>query len=121
MTTKKASKPYIQQRPSKMEKCTQCRAKVLVGLDADACAFTVTIDPAALTRDGELIYIVAGALMYGLKPSGQILRRSHAEILKRSRHFTIHREHQCDKPTPANLLAQAQPPAIAANDDEVRF
>jgi len=61
-----------------VEKCPRCRAKVLVGLDAEACAFTVTIDPAALTRDGELIYIVGGALMYALKPSGQILRRSHA-------------------------------------------
>ena len=126
MTTKKqakakAPKPYIQQRPSKVEKCPQCRAKVLVGLDADACAFTVTIDPATLTRDGELIYIVAGDLMYALKPSGQILRRSHAEILKRPRHFTIHREHQCDKPTPAHLLAPAQPPAMTANDDEAGF
>ena len=118
----KVAKPYIAQRPSKVEQCARCRVKVLVGLDADACAFSVRIDPAALTREGELIYIVAGVKMFALKTSGQILRRSHAEILKRAGHFTIHLEHVCDTVVPAHLLAVVEPKVILVNgDDRWRF
>jgi hypothetical protein len=72
-------------------------------------AWLVTIDAEALTREGELLMIVAGVRMYATNRRHEILTRSSAQIIAANPMFQIHREHDCAKPTPAHLIA---PPPI---------
>lgn len=44
--------------------CRKCGRMTLTGLDAPVAAITVTIDAAPLTRDAELIYIVASFSLF---------------------------------------------------------
>ena len=102
--------------------CGRCRRLVLAGLDASAAAFSVVIDAEPLTRDGELLMIVAGVKVFATNSRSEILRRSPSEVIAHGEHLTMHREHDCAKATPAHLVAPPKPkPRPIANDEEVTF
>ena len=102
--------------------CRTCKRLVLAGLDARAAALSVVIDAETLTRDGELLMIVAGVKVYATNTHSEILRRNPSEVLAHGEHLQMHREHDCGKPTPAQLI---KPPAPKThrmtNDEEVPF
>jgi hypothetical protein len=102
--------------------CRSCKRLVLAGLDASAAAFSVVIDAKPLTRDGELLMIVAGVKVFATNSRSEILRRSPAEVLRHGEHLMMHREHDCAKATPAHLVSPPKPkPRPIANDEEVPF
>jgi hypothetical protein len=115
-------KTYRQPTKTTPKPCRNCKRKVLAGLDARAAALSVVIDAETLTRDGELLLIVAGVKVYATNSQGDILRRSHAEVLKHGEHLTMHREHDCGKPTPGHLIEQPKPKTHrTASDEDVPF
>ena len=102
--------------------CRRCRRLVLAGLDARAAALPVVIDAEPLTRDGELLMIVAGVKVFATNTRSEILRRSPREVIAHGEHLTMHREHDCAQATPAHLVAPPKPkPRPIANDEEVPF
>ena len=102
--------------------CGRCRRLVLAGLDAGAAALSVVIDAEPLTRDGELLMIVAGVRVFATNTRSEILRRSPSEVLAHGEHLMMHREHDCANATPAHLVAPPKPkPQRNANDEEVPF
>jgi hypothetical protein len=106
MTIKK-----IYRQPSKRtsKPCPSCKRLVLAGLDARAAALSVVIDAEVLTREGELLMIVAGVNVYATNTQGDIVRRNASEVLRHAEHLKMHREHDCEQLTPAHLIA---PPPI---------
>ena len=102
--------------------CRTCKRLVLAGLDARAAALSVVIDAEVLTRDGELLMIVGGINVYATNSQSEILRRNASEVLAHGEHLAMHREHDCAKATPVQLI---QPPAPKThrmtNDEEVPF
>ena len=116
------SKTYRQPSKPTPKPCPSCKRQVISGLDGRAAAFSVVIDAEALTRDGELLMIVAGIKVYATNSRDEILRRSHAEVLAHGDHLRMHREHECAKPTPAHLI---KPTPLkthrTTSDEEVPF
>jgi hypothetical protein len=98
--------------------CHRCRRLVLAGLDARAAALPVVIDAEPLTRDGELLMIVAGVKVFATNSRSEILRRSPSEVIAHGEHLTMHREHDCANATPAHLVAPPKPKPIHTNTDE---
>jgi hypothetical protein len=47
--------------------CRQCHRVMLVGLDADRCALVATVDPAALSAQGEMLAHLLGLRTYSLR------------------------------------------------------
>lgn len=60
-------------RKARATTCGKCRAPVLVGLDADRCAFTVTVDPHPLSNLGEAQALLAGRQTYAYERTGAAL------------------------------------------------
>jgi hypothetical protein len=110
-TYKKATKPSP-------KPCSRCKRLVLAGLDARAAALPVVIDAEPLTRDGELLMIVAGVKVFATNSRSEILRRSPSEVIAHGEHLTMHREHDCANATPAHLVAPPKPKPIHTNTDE---
>ena len=115
--------PPTYRRPTKPspKPCGRCRRLVLAGLDASAAAFSVVIDAEPLTRDGELLMIVAGVKVFATNSRSEILRRSPGEVIAHGDHLMMHREHDCANATPAHLVAPPKPKPIHTNTDEVSF
>lgn len=103
------TKTYRQPAKPSPKPCRSCNRQVLAGLDASAAALSVVIDAEALTREGELLMIVAGIKVYATNTRDDILRRTAAEVLAHGDHLTMHREHDCAKATPVNLIAPTPP------------
>lgn len=102
--------------------CRSCKRQVIAGLDSRAAALSVVIDAEALTRDGELLMIVAGIGVYATNSQNEILRRNASEVLYHGEHLTMHRDHDCNKPTPAHLIKPTPPkPRRMTNDEDVPF
>ena len=102
--------------------CRTCKRLVLAGLDARAAALSVVIDAETLTRDGELLMIVGGIKVYATNTQGDILRRNASEVLAHGEHLAMHREHDCAKATPAQLIKPTPPKTHRmTNDEEVPF
>lgn len=116
------TKKYRQPAKPIPKPCQSCRRLVLAGLDGSAVAFSVVIDAEPLTRDGELLMIVAGIAVFATNTRSEILRRNPAEVLHHGDHLSMHRVHDCAQPTPAHLIKPAPPkPQRTANTDEVPF
>jgi len=116
------SSTYRQPAKPSPKPCPSCRRQVIAGLDARAAALSVVIDAETLTRDGELLMIVAGVSVYATNTHGDILRRCHGEVLAHGEHLTMHREHDCAKPTPAHLIKPTPPkPQRTPTSEEVPF
>jgi hypothetical protein len=115
------AKTYRQPAKPSPKPCQRCRRLVLAGLDASAAAFSVVIDAEPLTRDGELLMIVAGVKVFATNSRSEILRRSPSEVIAHGEHLTMHREHDCANATPAHLVAPPKPKPIHTNTDEVSF
>ena len=116
------TKTYRQPAKATPKSCSSCKRLVLAGLDGPAAALSVVIDAEPLTRDGELLMIVAGVKVFATNSRSEILRRSPAEVLRHGEHLTMHREHDCAKATPAHLVAPPAPkPTRTASDEEVPF
>ena len=113
------AKTYRQPSKPTPKPCPSCRRMVLVGLDGRAAAFSVVIDAEVLTRDGELLMIVAGTKVYATNSRDEILRRNASEVLAHGEHLQMHREHDCAKTTPAHLIAPTPPKNQRTTNDEV--
>lgn len=98
--------------------CPNCGRQVLAGLDAPVAALPVIIDAEVLTREGELLMILASVKMYGTDHHNAICTRTSGQVLKQNRTFNIHRVHDCDKPTPAHLVAPPPTKPAAAHYTE---
>jgi hypothetical protein len=85
--------------------CDTCQRQVLAGLDARVAALSVVIDAETLTREGELLMILASVKLYGTDRGNEIVTRTSGQVLKQNRAYNIHRVHDCDQPTPAHLIA----------------
>jgi hypothetical protein len=102
--------------------CRSCGRLVLAGLDGRAAALSVVIDAEVLTRDAELLMIIAGTNVYATNSRDEILRRNPSEVLAHGEHLQMHREHDCAKTTPAHLIAPTPPKTQrTTNDEEVPF
>jgi hypothetical protein len=102
--------------------CPSCKRLVLAGLDGRAAALSVVIDAEVLTRDAELLMIIAGTNVYATNSRDEILRRNPSEVLAHGEHLQMHREHDCAKTTPAHLIAPTPPKTQrTTNDEEVPF
>lgn len=116
------SSTYRQPAKPSPKPCPSCRRQVIAGLDARAAALSVVIDAETLTRDGELLMIVAGVKVYATNSQSEILRRNPAEVLRHGDHLVMHREHDCAQPTPAHLIAPPAPkPQRTPTSEEVPF
>jgi|GEM_PF-3096392 len=51
-------------RKAHFERCPNCNALILRGLDHDVCAINVTVDPTPITRHLEVACIIAGRPTY---------------------------------------------------------
>lgn len=96
-------------RAASAARCHDCRRPVVVGLDADKCAFTARVDPAPLTPRGEAQAILAGLLTYTAtrtKTGGVVLtRRKPGHIHQRpagrsgvAGRYDVWAEHRCAPP-----------------------
>ena len=101
--------------------CHRCKRKVLAGLDARAAALPVVIDVEVLTREGELVNIVAGVDMYATNTQGDILRRNASEVLNHGEHLSMHRVHDCDVVTAARFVQPPVSRSVSITADEVLF
>lgn len=115
------SKTYRQPAKPTPKPCHRCKRKVLAGLDARAAALPVVIDAEVLTREGELVNIVAGVEMYATNTQGDILRRNASEILKHGEHLKMHRVHECGVVTEARFVQASVSRSVSPNTDEVLF
>lgn len=57
-------------RAARARTCRRCHTRVLVGLDADRCAMTATVDVDELDPVGELTALLAGRETYTLAKDG---------------------------------------------------
>lgn len=86
--------------------CQACWAYTLTGLDADALAFTVTVDDTPLTRAGELLAVLAGRSTYSRDIRGELSHRDRYALRSPSPD-PVHATHIHDQPLPSAWLAPA--------------
>lgn len=84
--------------------CQACWAYTLTGLDADALAFTVTVDDTPLTRAGELLAVLAGRSTYSRDIRGELSHRDRYALRSPSPD-PVHATHIHDQPLPSAWLA----------------
>lgn len=92
-------------RRAKPRRCNRCNAVVVVGLDADVCAFEVRVDPQPLNAAGELLALLEGRRTLTLHgaASGRMLDPRWPEHIRTAPAGTTPREdalreHRCDTP-----------------------
>lgn len=76
----------------------RCGAIVLVGLDADLCALTATVDPVPIDAAGELAATLTGRWTYLAERSGhrvQLVRRDRWNMRTPAGVATVLAEHRC--------------------------
>lgn len=117
------TKPQIHREPKKLvaKPCKTCGRKVYAGLDGRSVALPVVIDADILTRNGELVFIVTGVKMYGTNRHGEILRRTPNEVLHHIPSLNMHREHDCEHPTPPEFIEPPKAKAVVITSEEVPF
>jgi hypothetical protein len=112
------SKTWRKPPKPKPTACDTCQRQVLAGLDARVAALPVVIDAEVLTREGELLMILASVKLYGTDRGNEIVTRTSGQVLKQNRAYNIHRVHDCDQPTPAHLVAPPPTKPAAAHYTE---
>lgn len=101
-------------RVAKRHPCSKCGAHIRSGLDDDACALSVRVDDEPLTRNGELLAILAGRKTYMLVQD-RLYRRDHWSIRKAAEYPVA--DHRCWEPLPLQWLQPPPPPPPAPTDD----
>lgn len=95
--------------------CRTCHSPTLRGLDADTCAFEITLDPTPLDPLGEVLALTAGRRTYDLTHTAgryEINPRTHHHIT-RPRRYPVLTEHRCGQPLP---VAAEPAPAMTATE-----
>lgn len=88
--------------PAKPTTCPNCRAPILTGPDADRAAITRHIDPTPITHQAQLTCILLERDLYELDREHRIYPRPPRRALTHhSPTFTIHAQHICHQPLPA--------------------
>lgn len=109
-------------RCANLRTCPRCQATVLAGLDADAAAIPVRLDPTALTEIGEAVALLQGRATYDLVTvkAGREIHERTAHHINKPRRYSIFATHKCGQ----SLLAYISPPdqkAEVRNDDRPPF
>lgn len=66
-------------RRAKPSRCVKCGAVILVGLDADRCAWVAKVDPLPLAPIGEVVAILAGRSTYALHVGVGVCELQHRD------------------------------------------
>lgn len=113
-------------RAARIGKCRTCKAEVLVGPDADTCAFRAQVDYRPLSPLGEVGAQLGGRRTYelGRYAGGLALTvRTPARITSRPagqldpvRPFDVLAEHVCRPPELPDAPSQLQPPPREETD-----
>lgn len=89
-------------RASYPSRCRDCGANTWHGLDADRAAIPVHVDRDPISRDVELLAIVAGRALYERSADGVLYRRPPRRALTwQPRSLTVHPVHVCGAVLPA--------------------
>lgn len=93
-------------RRAQPRRCPDCRAPLLIGLDADRCALRADVDPRPITALGELLAQLEGRRTYALNSNGGRLVLDYRDAGRITHHpagtgrFDVMAEHHCHtKPT----------------------
>lgn len=99
-------------RTVRLRLCPNCRAPILVGLDADICAFTARADPTPIDEIGEAVALLTGRRTYDLTGtgSGKQLNAREEHNITAPRKYLVFPEHRCGK----SLAAHIDPAASTA-------
>lgn len=86
--------------------CRSCGARILAGLDAERCAFAVTVDPMPVDALGEMQALISGRRTFRLQYKAdrwEIDHRTEFDI-QRSPPHEVHVlvEHECGQPISGN-------------------
>lgn len=98
----------IARRRAQEGTCGTCGQPILAGVDADTCGLGARVDPAPLTRTGELLAVIDQRWTYRLI-DGRLCHRDRYAI--RTGAADVLAEHRCHHPLPATWLAPAPDPA----------
>ena len=97
--------------------CAPCWTYTLAGIDADVAGLPVAVDNFPLSRQGELLAVVAGRAVYALDIRGELHRRDRWALRRPSKEPVL-AEHRCGQPLPAAWLAPATPRPRPSTSDE---
>ncbi len=102
-------------RTAHIDHCRTCHATVLIGLNADTCAHTVTCDPTPLTTHQEALAWLAGRTCTTLRVQDRrpiLMRRTTSHIRKPNAPGDCLPNHQCHQPLPETSTRLTPPPAL---------
>lgn len=106
-------------RKAQLRRHRPCGLPIMLGLDADLCAFEVRCDLGQLDTRGEVMALLEGRRTYELNVRGELNRRDHWAIRARPpSRVTVLAEHRCDAPIPAAWCVPAPKPAARRSDTE---
>lgn len=97
-------------RKARATVCPTCSAHVIVGLDADMCAFTARADPTPLSRIGEVLALAAHRATYTYtgKPPRLDSRDKYAITRASAAEVIVLPEHVCGAPALPTRPVQAR-------------
>jgi hypothetical protein len=96
----------------------RCGAATLYGDDADTAGYPTRVDPAHLTRGGELLAVIAGRSVYEWA-RGRLYRRDRWSIRSQAA-APVLAEHRCGDPVPTGWrLPPAPRPTPTPTTEEI--
>jgi len=104
-------------RPASISLCRHCGWPVLVGDDADICAFTATAEVTPINPGSEHLALLEGRATYtnvGTRSVVRLQLRDAWAIAHHSRLDGIHAEHRCGRPLPRDWWASEPAPGREA-------
>lgn len=83
--------------------CRDCHTPTVRALDADICAFEVTLDPTPLDPLGETLAIATGRTTYDVVPTktGLLIEPRSPQRITQPRRHPVLAQHRCGQPLPA--------------------
>lgn len=106
------------QRKAKVTGCA-CGAPVVVGLDADQCAFNVAADVLPVTWPGELAAVLQGRGTFSVALVELTRREAHDRTKPAAAPVLV--EHRCGEPLPSTWLADTPAPVVEEPSDDAPF
>lgn len=107
-------------RKAQLRRHRTCGLPIMLGLDADVCAFEATCDLGELTAAGEAAALLEGRRTYELNVRGELRTREPHDITRRPAGAAtpVLAEHRCAAPIPAAWCVPRPPTASRRPDDE---
>ena len=108
-------------------RCPTCSAPVLTGLDADAAALTVTVDPQPIDALGEALAVLAGRATFEAWTAGprvELEHRGAGRIAFRpagTSSVAVAAAHRCGSPPPTAVTQRHTRPTSKELPDDPRW